>query len=129
MAAELARRGLADAQAQFAQQPTAPFFPNAFYPQNYAQNYAQFQSPYGPYSDPRHPAHMAGYGIPIPPYGLGAAAVPTRPARDQDPGKSLRSALLHDFKHSPKSKRWELKVRCRRRLCDLSTEQRLTRTA
>jgi mRNA-binding protein PUF3 len=123
MAAELARRGLADAQAQFAQQPTAPFFPNPFYPQNYAQNYAQFQSPYGPYSDPRHPAHMAGYGISIPPYGLGAAGVPTRPARDQDPGKSLRSALLHDFKHSPKSKRWELKVRCRSRLCLTSTEQ------
>ncbi|KAK4041057.1 armadillo-type protein [Parachaetomium inaequale] len=109
MAAELARRGLADAQAQFAQQPAAPFFPNAFYPQNYAQNYAQFQPPYGPYSDPRHPAHMAGYGIPTPPYGLGTAAVPTRPARDQDPGKSLRSALLHEFKHSPKSRRWELK--------------------
>ena len=103
LAAELARRGLAD---PFAQQPTSPFFPNTFIP----QNYQQFASPYAAaYNDPRHNAHLAGYGIPTH-YSLAAAGVPTRPARDQDPGKSFRSVLLHDFKHSPKSKRWELKV-------------------
>jgi len=101
LAAELARRGLAD---PFAQQPTSPFFPNTFF----AQNYQQFPSPYAAYNDPRHNAHLAGYGIPTH-YSLAAAGVPTRPARDQDPGKSFRSVLLHDFKHSPKSKRWELK--------------------
>jgi mRNA-binding protein PUF3 len=74
----------------------------------YPQGYQQFPSPYAAYNDPRHNAHIAGYGIPTP-YGLAAAGIPTRPARDQDPGKSFRSALLHDFKHSPKSKRWELK--------------------
>jgi mRNA-binding protein PUF3 len=100
LSAELARRGVAD---QFAHQSINPFFSGAFLP----QNYQQFPSLYASYNDPRHNAHM-GYGIPTP-YGLAAAGIPTRPARDQDPGKSLRSPVLHDFKHSPKSRRWELK--------------------
>jgi mRNA-binding protein PUF3 len=102
LAAELARRGL----EQFVQQPPTPFFANGFY----SPNYPQFQSPYAAYGDPRHPAHLGGYGIPVPPY-LGPGAVPTRPARDQDPGRAFRSAILHEFKNSPKSRRWELQVR------------------
>ncbi|KAL2139635.1 hypothetical protein VTI28DRAFT_4911 [Corynascus sepedonium] len=100
MAAELTRRGLGDS---FVQQPAASFIPNTFY----QQQFSQFQAAYAQYGDPRT---MGGYGFAIPPpYGLGFPGIPTRPARDQAPGNSFRSALLHDFKHSPKSKRWELK--------------------
>jgi mRNA-binding protein PUF3 len=100
LALELERRGLV---SPFVQQAPNAYFPNAFFPQNYTQ------FPYGAYGDPRNPAHMAGYGMPIPPYALGGA-IPTRPARDQDPGRAYRSALLQEFKNSPKSRRWELKV-------------------
>ncbi|KAL2164138.1 hypothetical protein VTH06DRAFT_3352 [Thermothelomyces fergusii] len=99
MAAELARRGLGEA---FVQQPAAPFFNNVFYQQNLAQLHAA----YAQYGDPRT---MGAYCIPLPPYGPGSAGVPTQSTRDQAPGNSFRSALLHEFKHSPKSKRWELK--------------------
>lgn len=102
LAAEIARRGLGE---HFVQQPQTPFFTNGFY----SPNYAQFQSPYAAYGDPRHAAHLGGYGIPVPPY-LGPGTVPTRPARDQDPGRAFRSAILHEFKNSPKSRRWELQV-------------------
>jgi mRNA-binding protein PUF3 len=103
LVAELERRGLAP---PFVQQAPNAYFANAFFPQNYTQ------FPYAAYGDPRHAAHMAGYGLPIPPYALGGA-IPTRPARDQDPGRAYRSALLQEFKNSPKSRRWELKVSSR----------------
>ncbi|EAQ91342.1 hypothetical protein CHGG_03277 [Chaetomium globosum CBS 148.51] len=101
LAAELARRGLTD---QFAQHPASGFFPNTIFP----QNYQQYPPPYAAYLEPAHNAHLAGYPVPTP-YSFAPTGVPTRPARDQDPGKSLRSVLLHEFKHSPKSKKWELK--------------------
>ncbi|KAL2181311.1 armadillo-type protein [Thermothelomyces heterothallicus CBS 202.75] len=100
MPAELARRGLGDA---FVQQPATSFFNNLFY----QQNFSPIQAAYAQYGDPRT---IGGpYGLALPPYGLGLPGIPTRPMRDQAPGNSFRSALLHEFKHSPKSKRWELK--------------------
>ncbi|KAF7543115.1 hypothetical protein G7Z17_g11004 [Cylindrodendrum hubeiense] len=58
----------------------------------------------------RHPM-IPGYGLPPlhASYALGAN-VPIRPARDQDPGKGVRSVLLDEFRLSSKSnKRYELK--------------------
>lgn len=91
----------------------APPFP-PYYPNQYP--YANFASQYPPnFLDPytqgfRHPL-LPGY--PLPPlhasYALGAN-VPIRPARDQDPGKGVRSVLLDEFRLSSKSnKRYELK--------------------
>ncbi|KAK4155924.1 armadillo-type protein [Chaetomidium leptoderma] len=103
MGSDLGRRGPGE---HFVQQSQTPYFPNSFYP----QNYPQFSSPYPGYGDPRHPTHMPGFGLPMPPYALGGpGTAPTRPSRDQDPGRGFRSALLHEFKNSPKSKRWDLK--------------------
>ncbi|KAK7418858.1 mRNA binding protein puf3 [Neonectria punicea] len=91
----------------------APQFPS-YYPNQYP--YASFASQYPPnFLDPytqgfRHPM-IPGYGLPPLPagYGLGAN-VPIRPARDQDPAKGIRSALLDEFRLSSKSnKRYELK--------------------
>ncbi|KAH7170280.1 armadillo-type protein [Dactylonectria macrodidyma] len=90
----------------------APQFP-PYYPNQYS--YANFASQYPPnFIDPytqgfRHPM-LPGYGIPLHAnYALGAN-VPIRPARDQDPGKGVRSVLLDEFRLSNKStKRYELK--------------------
>jgi len=90
------------------QQPTGYNHPNSFYP----QSYSPFQNPYAAYADPRH-ASLAGYPLAMPQYGLGPGAIPTRPARDQDPGKDFRSALLDEFMTSKSNKGWELKVRSR----------------
>lgn len=101
IAPEPVRRGLGDS---FVQQPAASFFNNVFY----QQNLSQLQAAYAQYGDPRT---IGAYGLPLPPYGLGLPGIPTRPMRDQAPGSGFRSPLLQEFKHSPKSKRWELKVR------------------
>ncbi|KAK3905834.1 armadillo-type protein [Staphylotrichum tortipilum] len=87
------------------QPPTAYNHPNTFYP----QSYSPFQNPYAAYGDPRHAAGLAGYPLAMPQYGLGPGAIPTRPARDQDPGKDFRSALLDEFMTSKSNKGWELK--------------------
>jgi mRNA-binding protein PUF3 len=104
MSSDLDRRGLGQ---YFAQPSAAPFHPNGFY----SQNYPQLQPPYGAYADPRHNPHMTGYGVSIPPYSLQSGSIPTRPARDQDPGKNFRSRLLDEFLNSKSTKGWELKVR------------------
>ncbi|KAK4123182.1 ARM repeat-containing protein [Parathielavia appendiculata] len=82
----------------------SPYYSNSFIPPDFSQ-YPPYSTAYG---NPRHPAHMAGYGFPLPAWPL-PGAIPTRPAREHDPGRALRSPLLYDFKHSPKSRRWELK--------------------
>ncbi len=109
---DLDRRALGQ---YYLQQAAAPFHPNAAY---YPQNYQQIQAPYGAYADPRHPPHMAGYGMPMPSYALGPGAIPTRPARDQDPGKAFRSTLLDEFINVKSTKGWELKVRSHPGLVD-----------
>ncbi|KAK4106072.1 ARM repeat-containing protein [Parathielavia hyrcaniae] len=103
---DLDRRAL----AQHSVPPSAsPYYSNGFLPPDFAQ-----YSPYAAaaaaaaYGNPRHPAHMAGYGFSLPTWPL-QSAIPTRPAREQDPGRGFRSALLCEFKNSPKSKHWELK--------------------
>lgn len=116
MSSDLDRRALGQ---YFLQQPAAPFHPNAGY---YSQNYQQIQAPYGAYTDPRHPPHMAGYSMPMPPYALGPGNIPTRPARDQDPGKAFRSTLLDEFINVKSTKGWELKVRSHHGLVDELSE-------
>ncbi|KAL1837507.1 hypothetical protein VTJ49DRAFT_3692 [Mycothermus thermophilus] len=102
LAAEFARRGLAD---PYVQSPAAAsFFPNGYYP-----NFPQLASPYAAaYNDPRHASPMTPFGIPMMPFGFGAGAIPTRPARDQDAGRAFRSPLLDEFRNSPRSRKWEL---------------------
>jgi mRNA-binding protein PUF3 len=64
---------------------------------DYPQNFRQTTQPYG-------------YQIPIPPYTASLGA-PRGPARDQDVGHGVRSALLEEFRSNSKSnKRYELKV-------------------
>jgi len=108
MGSDLDRRSMG--AQYYLQQQAAPFPTNSFY----SQNYPQFPGPYGAYPDMRHPQNLPGYGMPFPSYGLGSGAIPTRPARDQDPGKGFRSALLDEFINQKSTKGWELKVRCHR---------------
>lgn len=86
------------------------FFQNGGYP---PQTYPHFQTPYNRYTD-FYPPAIGGYGGgPVAQFPLGMSAIPARPARDQDAGRAFRSPVLHEFKNSPKSRRWELQV-CRR---------------
>ncbi|KAL2270385.1 hypothetical protein VTJ83DRAFT_2569 [Remersonia thermophila] len=102
LAADLARRGLADPYVQ--PSPAAAFFPSGYYP-----GLPQLASPFAAaYNDPRNASPMATFGIPMMPFGFGAGAIPTRPARDQDAGRAFRSPLLDEFRNSPRSRKWEL---------------------
>lgn len=73
----------------------------------------------GGYYSYHHPNGAAIHGIPVyPPHlhhqmAIGAmpSAPPPRGPRELDPGHSLRSALLEDFKTNNKTRRYELKVR------------------
>jgi mRNA-binding protein PUF3 len=84
----------------FAQQFYAMYgqLPNQYPPHMYdysVQNYRPSNVPYG-------------YQMPMPPYGN--QLIPTRPAKDQDIGAGIRSALLEDFRSNGKTnKRYELK--------------------
>ncbi|KAG7290907.1 hypothetical protein NEMBOFW57_000912 [Staphylotrichum longicolle] len=108
MGSDLDRRSMGGQYYLQQQQQQAAHFPtNSFY----TQNYPQFANPYGAYSEMRHPQNLPAYGMPFSPYGhgLGSNAIPTRPARDQDPGKGFRSALLDEFINQKSTKGWELK--------------------
>lgn len=64
------------------------------------------QYPYGMHlgsMTPGLPMHMPAGMVPT-------LEVPKGP-RDQDSGQGLRSAMLDEFKHNGRSKRYELKVR------------------
>jgi mRNA-binding protein PUF3 len=80
-----------------------PLAYNGQYPAHtydYSQNFRPTAQPYG-------------YQIPIPPY-TAALGAPRGPARDQDVGHGVRSALLEEFRSNSKSnKRYELKVSAR----------------
>lgn len=87
----------------------------SFYPSQYP--YAGLPPQYAPnFTDAypqsfRHPM-LPGYNLPPihAAYPLASALPPVRPARDQDPGKGMRSVVLDDFRMSNKSsKRYELK--------------------
>jgi hypothetical protein len=108
MGPEVDRRGLSP---PYVQQQHISYYPAPYYTQNY---HGQFQQSFDPYTNIRLNGAMSGYNIPMPyPLGaLGAGAVPHRPARDQDPGRGVRSVLLEEFKSSTRSnRRYELKVR------------------
>lgn len=94
--------------------PAAQQFPAAFHPSFYPGQFpygnmaGQFAPSYlDPYGQGFRQHLMAGYGIaPVHTYAI----PPARPAREQDPGKGMRSALLDEFRLSSKSsKRYELK--------------------
>lgn len=106
VAPELDRRSLGQPYVQQLQMPYYPQQP--YYP--HALNYqGQMPPDYDPYSGLRHSGPLLGYGG-VPLYSLGA--MPYRPARDQDPGRGIRSVLLEEFKSSTRSnRRYELKVR------------------
>ncbi|RDA87594.1 hypothetical protein CP532_3998 [Ophiocordyceps camponoti-leonardi (nom. inval.)] len=128
-AAAAAAAATATSLAQLPLQPPPP--PTSM--SNYHPSFFPGQYPYGsmpgqyaaaaaagfldPYNQSlRHHPMMASYGLPAvhAGYPLGAAAAanlpPVRPARDQDSGKGMRSALLDEFRLSNKSsKRYELK--------------------
>lgn len=103
----------AERRSAAAQHFTGAFSP--FYPGQYP--YANLPSQYphnfmDPYTQNFRNAMMSGYGIaPISSgYPLAANLPPVRPAREQDPGKGVRSVLLDEFRLSNKSsKRYELK--------------------
>ncbi|KAH6897243.1 armadillo-type protein [Thelonectria olida] len=91
----------------------APQFPS-YYPNQYA--FANFGSQYptqflDAYGQSMRPAILNGYNLAQlqTGYALGQN-MQIRPARDQDPVKGVRSALLEEFRVTSKSnKRWELK--------------------
>ncbi|KAI5465536.1 armadillo-type protein [Mariannaea sp. PMI_226] len=89
--------------------PYQSYYPNQYAFANFASQYpTQFLEPY---NQGFRPPILNGYGIPQIPtgYSLGPN-LHIRPARDQDPGKGVRSALLDEFRVSSKSnKRYELK--------------------
>lgn len=117
--ADIDRRGpgqqfLQQPQQQSQQQPQPLLYPPGSY---YTPNFQHF-SPHlydlyqNSYANLRGPLPIPGYGMHMGPYPLGAGAMPFRPARDQDPGRGVRSMLLEEFRSSSKSnKRYELKVR------------------
>ncbi|GKT87855.1 pumilio domain-containing protein [Colletotrichum tofieldiae] len=74
-----------------------------------APNFAGQYPPqmFDPYGRPSLP--LPGYGLHMAPYSI-PGVMPVRPAKDQDPGKGVRSLLLEEFRSSSKSnKRYELK--------------------
>ncbi|PHH89046.1 hypothetical protein CDD83_6714 [Cordyceps sp. RAO-2017] len=107
------RRNPQTQQQQYAPGYAPPFFPGQFqYAAGLPAQYttASFLDPYS--QNFRHHPMMASYGLHAvhAGYPLGAALPPARPARDQDPNKGMRSALLDEFRLSNKSsKRYELK--------------------
>ncbi|XXH04842.1 hypothetical protein Hte_011264 [Hypoxylon texense] len=83
-----------------------------FYPPNYYNtSLSQFSSPYDQYvQNPnfRPQLQLPGFGLPV--NFVQGLPVPSRPSRDQDPGKGMRSAVLEEFRSNAKSnKRYELK--------------------
>lgn len=105
---------------------TAPQFPGIYDPSFYANQYAYPNLP-SQYAQAQNFLSMYGQGhqafrnnmVPAAynlapvhsPYALAATSLPpTRPSRDQDPGKGVRSVILEEFRLSNKSaKRYELK--------------------
>lgn len=94
-----------------------PGFPHSLYANQYPygglppQYAANFMDPYG--QAYRHPL-LQNYGLPPLQTGYGVTASASgpvsRPSREQDPVKSVRSFLLEEFRQSNKSsKRYELK--------------------
>ena len=82
-------------------QPRMPYTPNIDY-SNYATQAAMRMNQLNPY---------AGYYTPDQIQMLsGGPIVPRGPARDQDVGQNVRSALLEEFRTNSKNKRYELKV-------------------
>ena len=92
-------------------------------------NSVQFRPPFPQHYD-FHPQHalrmnpLAAYYHMPPMHNLLSPPIPRGPARDQDIGQHLRSALLEEFRSNSKTnKRYELKVRlCARHVTDLSNE-------
>lgn len=85
---------------QFLQQYPASLYQQVFYHPDF-QHYYNFRQ--GP---------MTGYPPSIPAF-LGPGGVPLPMARDQDPGRGVRSVLLEEFRSSSRSaSRYELRVRC-----------------
>lgn len=86
---------------------TPPYFPQQYPYTNVAPQFSpsyleQFNQGF------RHPM-LPNYPLPFPNgYPLGGNMPPIRPAADHDPTRSLRSAMLEDYKNN-KNKRWELK--------------------
>jgi mRNA-binding protein PUF3 len=85
-----------------------------FAQQAYIQ-YGQFQGQYPPHLYDYPPPNfrpgnvLYGYQMPMPAY-TPTQGIPTRPAKDQDIGLGVRSALLEEFRSNSKSnKRYELK--------------------
>ena len=76
-----------------------------------AQQVAQFQSQYAPVYDFATQQFRPNFPYPMPmPSFTPPQSIPTRPAKDQDPGAGMRSALLEDFRSNSKTnKRFELK--------------------
>ncbi|KAK1992386.1 ARM repeat-containing protein [Colletotrichum falcatum] len=89
----------------FIQAQAPAFYPGPYYSPNFTGQYPpQMFDPYGRPSLP-----LPGYGMHIAPYSI-PGVMPVRPAKDQDPGKGVRSLLLEEFRSSSKSnKRYELK--------------------
>ncbi|KJZ72891.1 hypothetical protein HIM_07654 [Hirsutella minnesotensis 3608] len=96
---------------QFPPSYAPSFFPSHFpYSSLPAQYTPNFLDPYNQIFR-QHPLN-ASYGLHAMHngYSLGANMPPVRPSREQDPGKSMRSPLLDEFRLSNKSsKRYELK--------------------
>lgn len=104
---DVERRGSAQ---QFVPNYNPSFYANQFafanMPPQYGANYAD------PYAQTFRHAIIPGYGLQALPgnYALTASIPPVRPARDQDPGRGMRSAVLDEFRMNSKStKRYELK--------------------
>jgi len=91
----------------FMPQPSAGFYSGPYWHPGFGPYNPQF--PYDPYSaNFRPPVLSHGYGMPYMPGAPGMP--PTRPAKDHDPVRGLRSQVLDDFKSTNKSnKRYELK--------------------
>ena len=102
----------ADAERRGSTQSFASPYTPSYFPQQYPYANAgpQFSPTYlEAYNQGfRHPM-LPNYPLPFPNgYPLGGNMPPIRPAADHDPTRSLRSAMLEDYKNN-KNKRWELK--------------------
>ncbi|KAI0180321.1 ARM repeat-containing protein [Hypoxylon sp. FL1284] len=79
-------------------------------PSYYNPGVSQFSGTYDQYvPNPNFRSRQPqGFGLPL--NYLPGPVVPSRPSRDQDPGKGMRSAVLEEFRSNTKSnKRYELK--------------------
>ena len=101
-----------DAERRGSTQSFAPTYAHPFYPTQYA--YPNMGQPFAPnYGDAYHQGfrhHMLpNFPMSFPAgYPLAGTIPPIRPAADHDPTRSLRSAVLEEYKNN-KNKKWDLK--------------------